>query len=506
MITLLALVLILAITSIITHKPLPDNSQRTTTLHLPPNPESLIARQLMQETQIHQGESGIYPLANSRDAFIARLALVELAEKSLDVQYYIWHNDISGQLLAQSLKKAAARGVRVRLLLDDHTMAGMDDFIADLNAQNNLEVRLFNPYMQRRFRPLGYLSDFFRLNRRMHNKSLTADSVVSIIGGRNIGDEYFQATSGVMFADLDVAAVGEAAEHTAQQFDRYWNSESAYPAENILKTSTKPLETNLITHPDAKGYLQLLAQSSFAQQLREGNLPLIWARTQLVSDPPEKVLGKSQTSENLYHAHIAPLLRQTQQHLLIVSPYFVPTKQGATLLSELASADKYVAVLTNSLAANDVAIVHSGYAKYRKPLLKSGVALYELKTSATIKPSKMRSIYDGSGASLHAKTFTLDDRYLYIGSFNLDPRSANFNTEMGLIIESPQLAKHLKDVLTQGVKKNAYQVVLTETQNLQWQTQTADNTTEQLDQEPASSFIRRAQVWIASKLPIEWLL
>lgn len=499
---LLLLVLAVALLAVLSHRPLPENVQKTVSTHLMPSPDGNIAKRLLPEIIEHSGESGIYTLANSRDAFLARLALVEMAEQSLDLQYYIYHDDISGRLLSQRLIAAADRGVRVRLLLDDHTMAGMDGVIRRLDDHDNIEVRLFNPYIQRRFRPLGYLTDFFRLNRRMHNKSMTADSIVSIVGGRNIGDEYFDATSGMMFADLDVAVVGQAAHETAEDFDRYWNNQSAYPAQVIIG-DVEPADLWGVSD-EAREYLSLLMQANFANYLTDGQMPWVWTKTQFISDHPDKVL-KKQEKENILDRYISPLMENTQNELVIVSPYFVPTRQGEEMLSKLAKNGKTVQVLTNTLAANDVAVVHSGYAKYRKDLLQSGVKLYELKDDATVKPAAVRSAYDGQGASLHAKTFAVDGRYLYVGSFNMDPRSANLNTEMGLLIDSPKLAKDLMNQLSVNLPKHAYAVSLNDKGKMIWTT-IEDGETIERTHEPESSLFRRVQVWIASQLPIEWLL
>lgn len=220
----LLLIILLVVLALFSYKKLPDNSQRTVSQSLAVNPEGALAGHLLPQVAAHPGESGIYPLREGRDAFLARVALAQTAQYSLDVQYYIWHDDVSGRLLLQSLYQAAERGVRVRLLLDDNNTKGMDGLLAAFNAHPRIEVRLFNPFMQRDNRILGYLSDFFRLNRRMHNKSFTADGVITIVGGRNVGDEYFDAGSGVMFADLDVAAVGKAAQEVGQDFDRYWTA------------------------------------------------------------------------------------------------------------------------------------------------------------------------------------------------------------------------------------------------------------------------------------------
>lgn len=508
-----ALVVVLGVVGLITRKALPDNSERIMSSYFPPNPEGSLAKLLANDLSSNAEKSGIYPLANGRDAFLARLALVETAQYSLDLQYYIWHDDISGRLLAQSLLRAAERGVRVRLLLDDHTMAGMDPMIATLNQHPQIEVRLFNPYMQRGFRPLGYLSDFFRLNYRMHNKSLTADSLISIVGGRNIGDEYFEASDGVLFADLDVAGVGEIAQNVSADFDRYWNSEVSFPAEKILGGEQErqlaqngQFPTKFAGDEATQGYLKLLAESSFARYLREGGLTLIWANTKVVSDRPEKAVRTTEKQDNLFHKHIAPLMATTKRELLLVSPYFVPTKQGKAFLSSIAQKGRAVHILTNTLAANDVAVVHSGYAKYRQDLLENGVKLYELKPEATVKPGKIHSLYDGSGASLHAKTFSVDGRYLYVGSFNFDPRSADLNTEMGVIIDNPELAGQLRTVLEADQLRHAYAVSLNEHGKTVWQTRGKDGDIQSSDKEPDASLIRRVQVWIASKLPIEWLL
>ncbi|PAT41468.1 hypothetical protein CK623_00560 [Vandammella animalimorsus] len=485
------------------HQPLPDNRQRSVSQRLPVNPEGRLARHLLAQVEAHPGLSGIYALRDGRDAFLARLALAQSAQYSLDVQYYIWHDDISGRLLLQSLYQAAERGVRVRLLLDDNNTGGMDGLLAAANAHPNIEVRLFNPFMQRGMRPLGYLSDFFRLNRRMHNKSFSADGVVTIVGGRNVGDEYFGAGNGVMFADLDVAAVGPVVQAVEQDFDRYWASESSYPAENII--SAAPLALDAAPSQDAgtQGYLKALAQSAFAQQLEAGTLPLEWAQATLVSDDPAKGLGKALPG-NTVLAAIGPVMATAKEELLIVSPYFVPTRQGADWLASIAARGLKVQVLTNSLSATDVAPVHAGYAKYRKRLLEAGIALLELKPDATVMTDHHGGITGSSGASLHAKTFAVDRRLLFVGSFNMDPRSAALNTEMGLLLESPALAQQLASGLAQHASDHAYAVSLKDGQ-LHWQTLQAGVTRDH-GQEPGSSAFKRFAVWFCSLLPIEWLL
>ncbi|UOO76064.1 phospholipase D family protein [Neisseria sp. Dent CA1/247] len=461
---LLFIVAVLAITALVTHKKLPDNSRRKPSHYLSPQSESALVRHLLPQAEAHPGLSGIYALRDGRDAFLARLALAETVQHTLDVQYYIWHDDISGRLLIQSLYKAAERGVRVRLLLDDNNTGGMDELLSAVNAHPNIEIRLFNPFMQRGFRPLGYLSDFFRLNRRMHNKSFTADGIVTIIGGRNVGDEYFGAGTGVMFADLDVAAVGAAAKDVEQDFDRYWASESSYPAKLILENhANTTFDTTPSANAETQDYLKALA-------------------------------------------HISPVMAAAEKELLIVSPYFVPTKKGAELLSNIARSGKNVQVLTNSLSATDVAPVHAGYAKYRKDLLAAGVKLFELKPDATVTTDDHGGLIHGSsGASLHAKTFAVDGKKLFVGSFNMDPRSADLNTEMGFILDSPELATQLSDGLKQHHAVHTYTVTKLSEGGLQWQTE-ENGKTLVYQQEPKSSVFKRFAVWFCSLLPIEWLL
>ncbi|SUO97434.1 Cardiolipin synthase [Suttonella ornithocola] len=502
--TLVAIVVILVITAITTHRSLPTQTGRVDSSALTIQPDSLLVAHLLPQIQSHPKMSGIYPLRAGKDAFLARMALVESAQYALDVQYYIWHNDISGNLLMQALYRAAGRGVRVRLLLDDNNTAGMDEALAALNTHPNVEIRLFNPFMQRQFRPLGYLSDFFRLNRRMHNKSLTADGITTIIGGRNIGDEYFEAGTGVMFADLDILAVGQAADDVEQDFDRYWASQSAYPLEKIIPQTSKPFDSQPAKDRQTQDYLQSLAQSSFAEALRMGNLPLEWVKTTLISDDPAKGLGKVAIKDTVA-ATIFPEMAKAEKTLVIVSPYFVPAKQGTDFFSRIAQTGKSLTILTNSLAATDVAAVHAGYAKYRKDLLSAGAKLYELKPDATVHTNQHGLLKGSLGASLHAKTFAVDDKTLFVGSFNMDPRSAALNTEMGFLIDSPNLATELTQSIQNNINPYAYQVLQDKKGNLYWQTQEQAQTLD-YHNEPNSGWFKRLAVKVCSWLPIEWLL
>jgi cardiolipin synthase C len=473
--------------------------------------DTRLGRSIGPLVQAHPGMSGVFALPDGRDAFAARVLLADAAERTLDARYYIWHNDLSGGLLFAALRRAADRGVRVRLLLDDNDTAGLDPLLAALGAHPNIEVRLFNPFKVRRWRVLGYLADFARLNRRMHNKSFTADDQATVIGGRNVGDEYFDAGQEVSFADLDVLAIGPVVNDVARDFDRYWASQSSYPSDRVLPpveaASVAGLETAVSRveyDPAARAYTQALASSPFVRMLLGGQLPFEWAVTRMVSDDPGKGLGRA-ANDALLWPRLKGILGVPTQELQLVSPYFVPGRTGVKFLSTLARRGVKTTVLTNSLEATDVLAVHAGYAKRRKPLLKSGVRLFEMKRAFSRPPIKRHGPAGSSRSSLHAKTFSVDRARVFIGSFNFDPRSARLNTEMGFVIESPALAQAMADSLARNMPSRAYKLRLSKAGALQWVEQ-RDGRELVRDEEPGTDFWRRAAVSALSVLPIEWLL
>ncbi|HSH48464.1 MAG TPA: phospholipase D family protein [Halomonas sp.] len=462
----------------------------------------------------HPERSGIYPLADAREAFAARVLLAEAAEQTLDLQYYIWHNDISGSLLFDVVRRAADRGVRVRLLLDDNNTVGLDATLAALDAHSGIEVRLFNPFVVRTPRPVGYLTDFSRANRRMHNKSFTIDNQVTIIGGRNVGDEYFGAAEDVLFSDLDVMAIGPVVQHVSEDFDRYWASRSSYPASRLIDSVGREGLDQIAARADRlRGsatsgmYLLALARSDLVTRLARGELELEWAETQMVSDDPAKGLNEADEQE-LLTSRLGDLLSGPTRQLELVSPYFVPMAEGTEWLAELVRQGVQVRVLTNALEATDMAIVHAGYAKRRRDLLEAGVQLYELKRSSALAMMSHTSAFGrfgSSGSSLHAKTFAVDERWVFVGSFNFDPRSARLNTELGFLISSPALAEAMSEAFDTRVPEQSYRVALTEDGDMIWHEQTPEGEVTHRS-EPNSGLLRRAGVKIVSWLPIDWLL
>ena len=490
---------------------LPRLEGRTVTSALPATDTSL-TRAIAPGLDAHPGKTGIRALSSPRDAFAARGLLAAAAEHSLDVQYYIWHGDETGYLLFEALWKAAERGVRVRLLLDDINTKGLDPTLAALDAHPNIEVRLYNPFAQRRARWMSYLTDFQRVNRRMHNKSFTVDNAVTIVGGRNVGNEYFAAGAGVAFADLDVIAVGPVVHDVSAAFDRYWNSASAYPATGLLpspttETSELLREKFAATRADAQSvqYLNALQETPLVSELRTGQLALEWADATLVCDDPAKTLNEANDPHALMLTQLLAASGRPTSGFDLVSPYFVPKQEGATALGNLVGAGVRVRVLTNSFGANDVGVVHAGYSKYRKMLVRSGVQLYELERRAGEDRSKGANVSGSSSASLHAKTFQIDGRRIFVGSFNFDPRSATLNTEIGLMIESPALAKQLEGAFDTELSSVAYEVRADKAGDLQWIERTATGAVTRTT-EPETNAFGRAVIGMLSILPIDWML
>lgn len=434
------------------------------------------------------------------------MLLADAATASIDTQYYIWSGDLTGYLLLDRLVKAADRGVRVRLLLDDNGTSGLDAEIAELVAHPNVGVRLWNPFVLRRFKMLSYTYDFFRLNRRMHNKSFTVDGRTSVVGGRNIGDEYFNTGSNAFFVDLDVLAVGKVVPAISSDFDRYWNSPSAYPAQLIVADADEraPIATELERLSDTgqmTEYREVLQNSQLIEKLSAGTLDLEWTTATLVSDDPAKGQGEVPQDELLSN-RMAEAVGEIQRRFDGVSAYFVPGAEGVKTFAELEARGVEVRLLTNSLEATDVLPVHAGYAKRRESLLDSGVELFELRRKAAPNTPKSKlGTFGSSGASLHAKTFAVDGRRIFIGSFNFDPRSATLNTEMGILINSQRMAEGLHSGFDSSLGKTAWQV---EKRNgeLVW----IDPGAPPLTSEPGTGFWSNIGVTIIGWLPVEWLL
>jgi len=493
---------------------LPSQENRSASVAFGDTGNTRLGKAVTPRVGANPGYSGVHPLAG-HDAFAARLLLMSVAERSLDVQYYIWNKDMTGTLLFNGLYEAAERGVRVRLLLDDGNTSGLDPILAALDAHPNIEVRLFNPFVVRGVRLLNFF-DFSRLNRRMHNKSFTADNEVTIVGGRNVGDQYFGAPGGVMFVDVDVLAVGPVVKAVSNIFDQYWASESSYPVERLLPKADSDAFAELASAisrvqnaPATEEYVSAVRDSSLIRELVAGQLSLEWAATRVISDDPAKGLGLAAPEALMLHK-LKQVIGTPSSELNLVSPYFVPGAAAVAAFTALAKQGVQIRVLTNSLEATDVVSVYAGYAKSRKPLLQAGVQLYEI---PRLLPDAVRQFKsDGrkpSGSSksgLHAKTFSVDQARIFVGSFNLDPRSEKLNTEMGFIIESPTLARRISHTFLHTVPDNTYQLGLSDSGHLYWIKRLKEGGQLQYEVSPGTTFLQRAGVWFISLLPIDWLL
>ena len=484
-----------------------------------PATTSAMADHMAEMSAAHPGLTGLHLLPTGIDAFAMRLALVKGAQRSIDARYYIWEGDLSGKMLLSEIIAAADRGVRVRLLIDDNPTAGLDSMWAAATSHPNISIKLFNPLVIRKPRVANYLFDFPRLNRRMHNKSFTVDGVATIIGGRNVGDEYFGAKSEGLFIDLDTLAFGTIVPTEQQDFERYWTSEPSFPAEKILAAAV-PGELEKLRKPVyedadlARDYRAAADEAITTLAFTSPEDKVSWAPVKLVSDNPDKALDKAARTDLLAY-QIAPLIQSADQRFDLVSGYFVPGEQGTKLLTDLAKKGPTVRVVTNSVGVTDVPVVHAGYAPYRPELVKAGVQLYEAKPDASTadKSETSRSgsgpdlgtRFSGGGESVHAKTFAIDNKILFVGSFNFDPRSALLNCEMGFIIQSPELATALSENMDARVDQHGYHVVEDANGKINWIDQT-DGRTFIYKKEPNTTAFERAMVWFLSKLPIEWLL
>ncbi|MBU8536754.1 phospholipase D family protein [Falsiroseomonas tokyonensis] len=469
--------------------------------------------------RIGGAEAGAALVPEGLDAFAVRVATARTASRSLDLIYYMWHGDVTGRLLAAEVLAAADRGVRVRLLLDDAYALGRERVLSALDSHPMITVRLFNGTRWRMFGRAGFLLEMlfggWHLNRRMHNKAWIADGKVAIAGGRNIGDEYFGAKSDEFnFRDLDLVLAGAAVAGTRRVFERYWHNRLARPAAVVCPPADnhrglpklRRALAEAAAEPEAVRYLAHLGDfNGAAAPLARGMVAIAPAAVQVVADPPEKAKrGLAARRQARAAGGIAPeiadALRKAQREALLISPYFVPGKAGLALLLDLVARGVKVSVVTNSLAATDVVAVHGGYAHYREPLLRAGVSLFELKPSGE---DESTSAFGSRGASLHTKAFVVDDGPIFVGSFNLDPRSAALNTEMGAFVHHPVLARELRaehDRLADPAR--SWRLGLEEGR-LTWTGAGPQGVLRKLHGEPDASLRRRVLARVLRWLPIE---
>jgi len=429
-----------------------------------------LARSYKKEIDRQPRLSGFVLLGSGLDAFAARTELFRKAEKSIDVQYYLVRNDLTGHLFYRSLKQAADRGVRVRILLDDQYIATQPSGLAALDQHPNIEIRIFNPYSRKAPRLLQYVFRLGEITRRMHNKSVIVDNTITILGSRNIGNEYSEARSKQVFSGMETLAIGPVVKDISASFDRYWNFPKTVKVSRLSRPGrySPQREINRLKRdPLTPAFSQALKTSPLVKQIRQDVLPFRWAEARLIVDAPTKINQPRNKGKFLNGTQFEPYIQNTGHEILIITPYFIPGREGIRFFKQLRDRGIRVGVLTNSYASTDEEFVNAHYNKYRKDLLRMGVGLYEFKSdSGSISLLKRaqrrinRTTIPDVKAGLHAKIFHFDRRDLYIGSMNLDPRSLYENTEIGVMITSSEISKTITQWFEQNLNDLAYHVKL----------------------------------------------
>lgn len=466
-----------------------------------------IAERAIPAEARHPGQSGFRLVSTGSEAFALRAFSAREAQQSLDIQTYIWHADLTGKLLARYALSAADRGVHVRILVDDLDARGKSHAFAALDAHPLVEVRLYNPFAGRKgtLRMAGEMgTGFDRLNHRMHNKSWIVDNRVALVGGRNLGNEYFGASEATNFVDLDLLMVGPVVPQVSTNFDLFWNSPSNYPIaqldpagtdEAALKRLREVLDQS-VEELKTSPYKDILAENPAVQDILHDHARLNWtSEWQFVSDDPLKALLE-QGQRSAVLAVLLPAVHATQDTLRLISPYMVPGVQGTSTLVGVAERGVSLQILTNSLAANDVAAVHAGYKKYRPELLRSGARIWELKPDGS-RPGGY-SLTGSSGSSLHTKAAIFDDRQIFVGSYNLDPRSTSLNSEQGVLVSDPVLASELTRLFMKETQGDESWQVSETPDGLEW-----SDGTGVWHRDPDVRTFKRFMVWLMGLLPVE---
>jgi putative cardiolipin synthase len=471
------------------------------------SPETSLGKTRQQWQQDHGDLNGFVALSSGINALGARLKMIKNAEQSIDAQYFIVKKDEAGILFVGKLLLAADRGVRVRLLVDDIFSPGIDQPFSLLNSHPNIEVRLFNPLSRQSLKAWSYLVDFRRANRRMHNKSFTVDNSMSIVGGRNIGEEYFELKQDVKFDDFEVFTMGPIVSDVNAGFDEFWNSSLSVPMEAFeVKIDPSRLDDwrtiiNSRTEEDDEGIYTRAVNSTFIQSINSGEIQPAIAHATMVTDSPEKLLSRVGDREVTTLANeIGQRFRAADSEILIISPYFIPQKTGTELIETLLAKGIRVIIVTNSLASTNHVAVHSGYSRYRKRLLQAGAEIYEIRARGTNEESEWGT--KPEMVTLHSKVTIVDRKSIFVGSLNFDPRSVLINTEMGLFVESAEIGEMFAQTILDELPRVTYRVDLDDRGKLCW-IYDFDRKVEVENREPQSTWGRRFKVGIYRFLPIE---
>lgn len=486
---------------------LPQDAPKPVSRALQATGETSLGKRVRQVTSGRAAEeSGFHVMQDGVDALAARLSLVARAERSIDAQYFLVHDDLSGLLFVDALLDAADRGVRVRLLVDDLDTIGEDDALAALDSHSNLELRVFNPFeIRSAARYAQFITELDRVDHRMHNKSFVVDNQVAIVGGRNIGDDYFDANPQFEFGDLDFVAIGPVVEQVSAAFDVFWNSDHAYPAAAIVGSEEdldalpklREKHRQVLDAAEHADYRRRL-ESAIVDKMLDPDFPFFWGVASVVYDDPDVVEEGPEMLESV-RSELASRVHDARSELQLVTPYFVPWSTVMEGFRAMRQRGVRVVALTNSLASNDMIPAHSGYARYRREMLEIGIELYEVKPNVSFDEAG-KSGYDHTLTAVHMKTFTIDRRYTFVGSFNWDPRSAFLNTEIGLFIDSPALGEWAAETLAARLPEHAYRVRVNQESDLEWVEKTAQGE-RTWDEEPETGFWRRLQAHVFGIVP-----
>ena len=457
--------------------------------------DTYLGKEVAEWTAGHPGESGFYPLILGLDALGARLALIDRAERTIDAQYFLMKPDSAGRLFAGKLLEAADRGVRVRLLLDDIFTTVDDDAFLLFNQHPNIDLRLFNPIGRGGVYYANYLGNFKLANRRMHNKSFTVDNQISIVGGRNIADEYFELLTDAEFVDFDMLAMGPVAAEISATFDRFWNHKLAVPMEAFEKGKERPdLETarrntdKRIIEASQSIYGRALA-SQLMLDIAQDRVELFPGESRVITDDPEKLLNKISDDQKILVTALAEIVDDAESEVVVITPYFIPGKSGVEFWRSITDKGVRVVIITNSLASNNHVPVHSGYARYRHDMIAAGVEMYEVRVDASKVPAGgIKQGYDS--LTLHTKAVFIDRRYTFVGSLNLDPRSIDINTEAGVLIDSKDLSGQLTGGLFEKLPPFAYRLSENEKGKLRWTVQIDGEEVVEKNEPQASRWLR----------------
>jgi len=497
---------------------LPKDLERIASTAYSQPQETNLGRAAASVASAHEAQSGFLVLDSGKEAFLERLALIEAADRSIDLQYYIWNSDLTGRYVAERIYAAADRGVRVRILLDDINTNDRDGVLASLDSHPGIEIRIYNPTASRSGvgRWLGFVGDFAKVNRRMHNKSLTVDGAATIVGGRNIGDEYFDASTKLNFRDRDLLAAGPVVAQVEEAFDVFWNSPWAYPitaltAQRLTAEELNARRSRAIASTDTLarlGYQPIRSVADGQAHFHAVLGQLVWAPARLVCDTPPQTndLKRTPIPKAVARA-LGDLASGAQHEVLIESAYFILDDPALERFAGLKTRGVQLRALTNSLASNDLATNHSGYARRRKAMLQAGLELHEIRPdAASCRTLVANNCAQGAAFGLHAKSAVFDRRSVYVGSFNVNLRSAFLNTETALIIESPELAERIAKSIEENMRaENSWQVELDDGGSVSWIT-VRDGAQEVSTHEPATGFWRRTSAAFFGLFPLELYL